>query len=95
MKSLHDHCKGCIGSLIAAMLLWALFLLATSCSSGEILTAQHGTVIHYDAQSVTAQYDTYKKRKRKGIYSYVPQKKKAVNAFYWPSGHSFKIGDVY
>lgn len=70
-------------------------LVMCSCSSGEILTSEHGTVIHYDAQSVTVQYDTFRKQKKNGAYVYKPLKQKALNAFYLPSGHRLQIGDVY
>lgn len=72
-----------------------VILLLVSCSPGEILTSEHGKVIHYDANSVTVEFDTYKKKKRKGIYKYVPTDKRAVNAFYLPAGHEFKLGDIY
>lgn len=80
--------------ITAITALFWLSLLA-SCSPGEILTSEHGRVIHYDANSVTVEFDTYKKKKRKGIYKYVPTDKKAVNAFYLPAGHEFNLGDVY
>jgi hypothetical protein len=75
---------------------WVLIvILLFSCSPGEILTSEHGRVIHYDANSVTVEFDTYKKKKKNGIYKYVPTDKRAVNAFYLPAGHGFKLGDVY
>lgn len=76
-----------------AALFWGMMLF--SCSPSEILTSEHGRVIHYDANSVTVEFDTYKKKKHKGIYKYAPTDKRAVNAFYLPAGHEFKLGDIY
>ena len=95
LPNLQDYSKGCIMCLLFVIAAWIMFFMLTSCSSGEILTSEHGTVIHYDAQSVTVQYDTFRKRQKNGMYVYKPLKQKALNAFYLPSGHILKIGDVY
>jgi hypothetical protein len=83
------------GMILTVILELIVAFMLFSCSPGEILTAEHGRVIHYDANSVTVEFDTFKKKKKKGIYKYTPTEKKALNAFYLPSGHKYQLGDVW
>lgn len=77
-------------ALLSSLLLWMLMVLA-SCSVNQKMTDQNGTVIFHDVCSVTVEYDVIVKTKK----GYVYINDKVLNTFYYPKGHSYKLGDKY